>query len=156
MRVASSGLRSLIAWVIVLAGCAEPTEPTEPTLRSLAGTFVLQSVDGMPVPVLQLDYTNTRQYLLTDTLWADGRGHYTRATITAIDSVGRAYRAIQRTMGTGAYVIRGDTVDFPFTCPPGAMCIAPPVGWRLADGALVIAQRRTTGFMFVSRFQRIE
>jgi hypothetical protein len=157
MRVASSGLRSLIAVVIVLAGgCAEPTDPTDPALRSLEGTFVLQSVDSKPVPVLQVEYTYTRQFLLADTLWADGRGHYTRATITAIDSVGRTYRSIQRRMATGAYGIRGDTVDFPFKCPFGALCISPPVGWRLADGGLVLAQPHTTGFMFVSRFQRAE
>jgi hypothetical protein len=154
MRIASSKLQLFIACVFVLAsGCAEPTDPA---LRSLAGTFVLQSVDSMPLPVLQLDYTTTRQSLVADTLWADGRGHYSRATITAVDSVGRPYREIHRITITGAYTIRGDTVDFPFKCPPEAMCIEPPVGWRLADGDLVIAERRTTGFALVSRFHQVE
>jgi hypothetical protein len=154
MRIASSGLRTLIVWVGIAAiGCAEPTDPT---LRALEGTFVLQSVDGKPVPVLRLEYTYTREYLLTDTLWADGRGHYTRTTVTAIDSVARPYREIQARTRTGEYTIRGDTVDFAFSCPPLASCILPPIGWRLTDSEWVIAERGDPGFFFVSRFRRVE
>lgn len=155
MPSAGPKLRWLIVSSLLLAsGC---TAITDPLLRDWAGTFVLQSVDGAPLPVLKLDYTTTRQYLLADTLWADGRGHYARASIFETDSVGRPYRAIQRTMQTGTYqVTRGDTVEFASTCPPYADCIAPPVGWRANDSEWIIAQRQAVGFAFVSIFRRID
>jgi hypothetical protein len=141
-------------WVAGLVlGC---TSPTDAALGSLTGTYVLQSVDGAAVPVLQVGYTTFRQYLVTDTVVADGRGHYSRVRITEKVSTVGDYRDITRGAWTGTYTIRGDTVDFPYTCPMGAMCLAAPVGWRTADGSLVIADRRTTGFMFVSRFLRVQ
>ena len=158
MRVPPSALRSPIALAILLvAGCAEPTAPIAPALRTLTGTYVLQSVDGAPVPVLQLTYTFTRQLLLADTLSADGQGHYAEVILTAIDSVGTAYRTIQRATRSGEYQIRNDTeVVFPYTCPPFASCVNPPDGWLLSDGELVVAPLYTTGYMFVRRYKHVE
>ena len=156
MRVPSRHLGTLLAAAaFATSACTSSTAPTDPALRAFVGTFVLQSFDGAPVPVLRLDYGTTRQYLVADTVVADGQGRYTRVAVTRIDSVGRPYSTTQRQAWAGAYAVRADTLDFPFNCAPNALCLSPPVGWRKADGSLVIAYPSFQGFKQVSQFVRV-
>ena len=156
MHTPSCHLIAVLAAVAIgSVACASSTAPTDPALRAFVGTFVLQTFNGAPVPVLQLDYGTTRQYLVTDTVVADGQGRYTRVSVTRSDSVGRAYSITQRHAWSGTYAVRADTLDFLFNCPPNALCIRPPVGWRMANGSLVIAYTSTQGFQSVSQFVRL-
>ena len=156
MRVPSRHLGTLLTAAAFATGaCTSSTAPTDPALRAFVGTFVLQSFDGAAVPFLRMDYGTTRRYLVADTLVADGQGRYTQVEVTRIDSVGRPYSTTQRQAWAGAYAVRADTLDFPYNCPPNALCVRPPVGWRKADGSLVIAYPSTQGFMQVSQFVRV-
>ena len=139
--------RSYGGWIVAigalcLAACRDSVSPE----RSLRGAFALRSVDSKPLPLLQYDYSLTRAYLGADTLVFDGRGNLSRVTVSRIDSVQSTYSRVEQTTASGTYRIRNDTIEFPFTCPPGAYCIDPPVGWRLPGGGLVTAYRTTTGF----------
>ena len=136
------------------AACSSSTAP-DPALRAFVGVYALASVDGTPLPVLQLDYSTTRQYLVGDTVTADGTGHYSRVTVTRTDSVGKSYTAFSRQSVTGAYDVRADSVDLIVTCPPGALCVNPPIGWLSTDGSFTLAYRFTTGFKFVSHYYRV-
>lgn len=146
--------RLLILVTALAAAACSPSTAPDPTLRAFVGVYALASVDGIQLPVLQLDYSTTRQYLVADTIAANGTGHYTRVTVTRSDSVGKTYSAFTRQSITGAYEVRGDTVDFVMSCPPGALCVNPPIGWLSADGSFTLAYRLTTGFQFVSRYYR--
>lgn len=57
--------------------------------------------------------------------------------------------------GTTRQDLVADTIDVPVRCPPGTLCIDPPVGWRMADGSLVVAYRATQGFQGISHFGRV-
>ena len=75
MRVPSRHLGTLLAaTAFATSACTNSTAPTDPALRVFVGTFVLQSFDGAAVPVLRLDDGTTRQYLVADTVVADGQG----------------------------------------------------------------------------------
>lgn len=156
MRVFSRHLGTLLtAAALATSACTSSTAPADPALRVFVGTFVLQSFDGAAVPVLRQDDGTMRQYLVADTVVADGQGRYTRVAVTRSDSIGRPYSTTQRHAWAGAYAVRADTLDFPVNCPPNALCVPPPVGWRKVDGSLVIAYPTFQGFQAVSQFVRV-
>jgi hypothetical protein len=155
MRLASRWLLLLVSSALTLSAACE-ADPTDPIFRRFSGTFVLQTVDGTPVPAVRAEDSRARQSLLADTLWSDGKGNYERATMYALDSIGRPYHLVSRSKSAGTYSIRGDTVDFHFTCPANALCIQPPVGWRETDVDFVVANRGTNGFVYVLRFLKIQ
>lgn len=134
--------------------CSSATGP-DPSLRAFLGVYALASVDGSPVPVIQHDYSTTRQYLVADTIRADGIGHFSRTTVTRTDSVGRPYSSFYRESSASAYNVRADTIHFVYTCPPGAACVPPPIGWLSADGGFTLADDFTTGYNFISRYYRV-
>jgi hypothetical protein len=144
--------RQLVALgALVILGCTSPTDPR----GSLLGTFVLRSLDSKPVPALQYDNTFARYYVVAEALMFDGRGRGATTTVTRVDSIRRSFSASQNVAYRAEYAVRGDTIDFPFTCPSNALCVAPPVGWRLPNGGLVIASRTPTGFTFVKQYDQL-
>ena len=136
------------------AGCSDATSTQLPTLR---GSYALRTVDSLPLPVLQWEYTYTRQYLIADTLIFDGRHTVQHITVTRLDSTTSAYSEVHRQSYSSDYRLRGDTVDFLFRCPPTADCILPPIAWLEPDYTLVYAYRKyPTGFWRPSVYKRVK
>ncbi|MDQ6738547.1 MAG: hypothetical protein M3Z30_12705 [Gemmatimonadota bacterium] len=156
MKIPGPSLPPSLTLVTALcaAACSSSTAP-DPALRAFVGVYALASVDGTPLPVLQLDYSTTRQYLVADTIRADGIGHFSRTTVTRTDSVGRPYSSFYRESSASAYNVRADTIHFVYTCPPGAACVPPPIGWLSADGGFTLADDFATGYNFISRYYRV-
>src|SRR5438128_755800 len=102
--------------------------PTDPSLRAFQGVFVLQTVDGLPLPVVQNAFGQAQLRMRADTLGADGRGHYVEIMRQELDSLGNSYRAAQASRHTGHYTVRGDTVDFEIDCPAPCMRVLQPLG----------------------------
>jgi hypothetical protein len=144
--------RLALLGTLVVLGCRETVGP----LSGDGGTFVLRSLDAKPVPVLQYESTKLRQYLAADTMAFDGRSSVATITVVRIDSVGVAYTEVQRYPGTMEYRIRGDTIDFHYDCPPYALCASPPIGWREADGSLVVAYRSGKAWSNVKRYEQVQ
>jgi hypothetical protein len=144
---------TVAAVALLCAGCSEATSTQLPTLR---GSYALRTVDGVPLPVLQWEYGDARQYLIGDTLVFDGRHTVQHITVTRLDSIPGPYSEVHRQSYLSDYRLRGDTVDFLFRCPPNADCILPPVAWLEPDYKLVYAYRKyPTGFWPPSIYERV-
>ena len=122
----------------------------DPPLQLFQGTYVLRAVSEQPVPVAQV-IGEMRTTRLADTLYADGRGHYTESIVTEVDSLGGAYRLTTVTRPAGEYEVRNDTVRFVVNCPIGYFC-AYPKGW-FEDGWFLTLPSPATAP--VSRFERV-
>ena len=162
MHTTTRELALTIATVTLLCvGCSDATSTQLPTLR---GSYALRTVDGAPLPVLQWEYGDARQYLIGDTLNFDGRHTVQHITVTRLDSIPRPYSEFHRQSYSSDYRLRGDTVDFLFRCPPNAAlsgriradCALPPVAWLEPDNKLVYAYRKyPTGFWPPSIYERV-
>ena len=141
--------------VAVALGPVACETPADPALAAFAGTYVLRTVDDHALPVLIQDYGAWRYYRIADTLTLGPRGEYTRVLTLEIDSTGNGRRRLQRSTSDGSYVVRGDTLDFFFYCPPNASCVRPPIAWRSGNGELTLAYGTAQGFFEVSRFLRV-
>ena len=143
-------LYAVVAAVVCVA-CESPVHPAaDPALQLFQGTYVLRSVGEQPVPVAQV-VGNLRIARLADTLYADGRGHYTESIATELDSIGSAYRLTTDTRQAGEYEVRNDTVRFVVHCPMGYFCLYPK-GWFEGGLFLTLPSPATAP---VSRFERV-
>jgi hypothetical protein len=152
-RQSRQSLRITVFVAVVAPAFLGACRDQSPPPLALGSPYVLTSLDGQPPPVLQYDSGVLRQYLAADTLKFYEDGTYSDAVVSRIDSVGKTYTALQQGTGTGHYRLRGDSIDFAFTCPPNASCIAPPAGSRSLDGAITVAYRSNHGLVFVRRFE---
>jgi hypothetical protein len=125
-------VRLIFSGAMLVAACMEPQ--ADP-LRAFEGTFVLQSINGQPLPMIEQSSSTIRVMLVADTIVSDGRGHYTRRDVGEIDSLAVSHQQTRSSVFSGQYAMRGDTVEFPSscpvdvpcvelnTCPPGAQCV---------------------------------
>ena len=143
----------LLAAALLVAGCNDATAVVRSPLR---GTYALRTVDGAPLPYLQLENSLIRQYVLADTLVFDGKQTVAHITALRIDSVAHPHSDFRRDAGAYTYRLRGDTVEFVYSCPFGAYCLAPPVAWLKPGYRLGYAYRRyPSGFGPTSLYQRV-
>ena len=141
------------ALLLLCTGCSDATSSDVATLR---GVYALRTVDSSPLPILQWEDTYARQYLIADTLIFDGRHTVQHIIITRRDSVVHTYSKSDRQSYTSDYRLRGDTVDFLFSCPIYADCIAPPIGWLEPGFKLAYTHRKyPTGFWPPSLYERV-
>jgi hypothetical protein len=131
------------------AGCADSTAP-----RNATGVFVLRSFDGQPLPALTQDYPTLRFFLVADTIVFYANGEYTERSVVRVESTQPPSVSDQGGATDGTFAIRGDSIDFRFRCPPGALCIMPPLAWRSADG-FTTAYRSTTGLIEVKHYEQV-
>jgi hypothetical protein len=121
MRLLS--LKALLPVVALTVACHETTSPPPVVLRS----FVLESVDNQPVPVVihASGGDTTFLYWASLTLYEGGTAdiaahsrqvHATLPPREATDTSHYSYRII------------GDSLALDYPCPDAAICVAPPSG----------------------------
>lgn len=112
----------------VAVACADPA-------GSERGTYVLRTVGDSTVPFVEYEYGGSRTIEIADTISLDGRGGAREVSVSRTESAGQpgltsVFAAPRR------YAMRGDTVAFVYSCPPGAACVNPLVGYELVPGGL--------------------
>ena len=108
--------------VLILGAC---TEPRSTSPRTLAGLFVLQSIDDQLLPKLEpIGVPEIRATVVADTFVLDGRGHYTHRLVEEIESLTDSHKETRSSLSSGDYVVSADTsIEFEFRCPMGVFCI---------------------------------
>ena len=112
------------------AGCSDGSFGSE------RGVYVLRTVGDSTVPFVAYDGGGGyRLITLADTIALDGRGGAREVSVSRIETTGQpgtnsSYAAPRR------YSMRGDTVEFVFTCPPGAACVQQLAGYELVTGGM--------------------
>ncbi len=113
----------LCATCFVFAGCESPLSPSK-----VAGTYVLDSVRGSPLPIVMLKNEWNTITLLADTLrlHSDRRGE--EVLVQRIEyHDGSDESALTGTVQmTFSYHIRDKSIEITYPCPINANCIAPP------------------------------
>jgi hypothetical protein len=150
MRLETARRLLVVLATVAAAGCADSTAP----VRNATGVFVLRSFDGQPLPALTQDYPTLRFFLVADTIVFYGNGEYTESSVIRVESTQPPSVNDQGGRSEGTFAIRGDSIDFHLRCPPGALCIMPPLAWRSADG-FTTAYRSTTGLAEVKHYQQV-
>lgn len=119
-----------LALATVVAACEDPA-------GSERGVYVLRTVGDSTVPFVSFDpgTGSFRQVYVADTITLDGRGNSREASAYRVETPGQPDEN-RLYVGTTRYRLRGDTVTFVFTCPPGVDCIGPQVGYRLVTGGI--------------------
>lgn len=110
------------------AACADPA-------GSERGTYVLRTVGDSTVPFATYDVGTTRSIELGDTISLDGRGGSRESIAWRLESAGQA-PSTSSSVTTRRYSMRGDTVEFVFTCPGDAPCLLPLYGYELVAGGI--------------------
>jgi hypothetical protein len=124
----SRSTRGPLLFTIAMLLAASCTEPPVAPPHVFVGTFVLRSIDGQPIPILEVSAPAYHVTIVADTIVSDGRGRYTRRDVVEIDSLGASHSETRSTLDSGMYVARagGDTIEFPYPCPTNAVCSPPP------------------------------
>jgi hypothetical protein len=129
----SAILPSLLA--LLAAGC--DSDPVEP--RQVAAEFVLQSVNGAPLPAEKFDNGTFSFILLSETLRLEEDGSGTQESVHRTDFADPA-KPDQRTdsLFPLTYRLRGDRLEVSFHCPPNALCTEGPHLTGRMDGAALV------------------
>lgn len=136
-----------LALVFALAACDDPA-------GSERGTYVLRTVGDSTVPFVSYDGGTYRYVEVADTIALDGRGGAREVSVTRTDYTGQP--ALTNTYATPRrYSMRGDTVDFVFTCPPYAACVLQLAGYELVTGGMATFALDPTRPIAASFFERI-
>lgn len=132
----STPLRALAALALLLfAACDSPLDP-----ERVAGTYLLQTVDGAPLPAVTVENPGARVDRLSDLLELreDGTGRQQvrhRVTLRAPGSETTEESATWEFH----YVVRSGRVEITYQCAPNALCAAGPhLSGGLRDGRLVL------------------
>jgi hypothetical protein len=125
---------------LLAGGCDSPLSPSE-----AAGTYVLQSVGGSPLPVVVIDNAYATVTLLADTLRLkpDRTGTEVHAARVLTHGSGRPEATSAGQMPL-VYRLREGQIDIRYICPPEALCTmgaVPPhaTGRFTADGLVLRA-----------------
>jgi hypothetical protein len=140
----------LLLGAVLAAGCADATAPA----RTTTGVFVLRSFDGQPLPALTQDYPTLRFFIVADTIVFFDTGEFTESSVMRVESTQPPSVNFQGGGSEGTFAFRGDSIDFRLRCPPGALCIMPPLAWRSTDG-FTTAYRSTTGLIEVKHYEQV-
>ena len=121
-------LLPLVLALVVAAACDDPA-------GNERGAYVLRTVGDSTLPFVSYDGGTYRYFEIADTIALDGRGGAREVSVTRMESTGQpgqngVYAATRR------YSMRGDTVEFVFTCPPGASCVRQLAGYELVTGGM--------------------
>jgi hypothetical protein len=92
--------------------------PSEPTNANTAGTWALQTVNGIPLPYLYVQNGPDKGEVLSDLLILTSAGNFTEKTTIRRTVNGQVTTEPQADVGT--YVITGNTVTFFFTIGGGS------------------------------------
>jgi hypothetical protein len=120
--------------VLTLAAC---TEPQSDPPGAFQGTYVLQSVDGKPIPILMPSTAPFSMTLVADTFVFDVSGHYTRRLVESIDDSLTGSHHVNSTLDSGVYVAKDDTIEFPHPCIVNGVCVIQPFGVLEPSGDLL-------------------
>ena len=126
-------LPSLLA--LLAAGC--DSDPVAP--RQVAAEYVLQSVNGAPLPAERFDNGTFSFILLTEVLRLERDGSGTHESVHRTDFADPA-KPDQRTdsLFPVTYLLRGDRLEVSFYCPPNALCTEGPHLVGRMDGAALV------------------
>lgn len=118
------------------AGCdSNPLEPGE-----VAGEYVLESVNGSPLPAEVWAAEPASYHLLAEKLRLKSSGAGTHARVQRVDWADPAKTdEISSSTSDLNYRVRGERIEITYFCPPNALCATGPhaVG-RLEGGTLVL------------------
>jgi len=102
-------MRRIVPLVLCLAlACGGDSTTSEPTTASLAGTWSLQTINGIPLPFVIAQTATTKAEVLSDIVTATAAGTYTEVTQTRTTVNGQATTTTDNDAGT--YTISGNTV----------------------------------------------
>lgn len=114
---------ALALLLTTLAGCGSPVAP-----EGAAGRFVLETVDGEPLPAVMVTHDHGATYILADTVWlaTDGIGERHTTYRTTDYQASNVYRS----ENPFTYVRDGTGIRITFDCNDvtimAASCVAPP------------------------------
>lgn len=126
-------LPSLLA--LLAAGC-DATNLLQP--EEVAGEYVLESLNGSPLPAVWFSSETATFHVLADTLrlGADRLGSHVRAART--DYPDARPDEVHTATGQLSYRIRSRRIEFGYTCPPTALCTPPPHTLGRLDGSTLV------------------
>lgn len=118
------------------------------------GVYVLRTVGDSTVPFDQYEAGDYRVITVADTIVLDGRGGSRETSVSRIETANQpgtnsSYSAPRR------YAMRGDTVEFVYTCPPGAACVLQLAGYELVTGGMATFALYPQYPIAVSFFERV-
>ena len=117
--------RAALLAIVLLAGCGEPLGPED-----VAGTYVLRSIAGEPLPAVSLASGDGTFRIVADTLRlrADGTGRrLTTAEIElAVAPAGEDGQEVVRGERALRFRVVGARVEIEYVCGINEMCVAPP------------------------------
>lgn len=140
-----------LAVILLTAACAACLDGS---VRDEAGTYVLRTVGDSTVPFARYQSGDYRIITVADTIVLDGEDGARESSVARIETStnpGTDYFS----NGASRYAMRGDTVEFVFTCPPNAMCASPGVGYKLVAGGMVTFPLDRSNAVATSRFEKI-
>jgi hypothetical protein len=137
MRSSRSTIRLLLAFGLsVSVACDDPLRP-----KDVAGTYVLRSVRGDPLPALLWESDGARLRMVADTLVlnADGTGY----EVSHLEFTNALHTTAGRHESPFTFAIRDGRLEGSYFCPPEVACLGillllrgefTPTGLRLDAG----------------------
>lgn len=126
----------VLACIAVLAiGCGTPTDA-----KPLAGTYVLRTIAGDPLPALAWQTEYTAIHIVADTLLIRPRGRAEERRMVEVHSfVPHHSQKVHTTRSELGIRFAPGRLELTYVCPPNANCVAGPhlIG-RLTDEGLTI------------------
>lgn len=94
-------------------GGTGPVTPVTPTGPSVAGTFVLQTVDGKTLPAVAAENSNgTRQEVLSDSVMMTASLNWTESGVFRVTNLSTGAVTTETRTGSGTYTESSGTVRF--------------------------------------------
>lgn len=108
---------------LVLAGCDSPLAPS-----GVAGTYVLVSIEGSPIPALYLEDEWSSSIIIADTLrlGSDRSGERITVQETEWRYPGHESTTVDTFSQSFTYALKDRRIEISFFCPPFANCAPPP------------------------------
>src|SRR5262245_33050304 len=103
-------LRQLIGLVLILAAACRKDTPTQPTPESAAGTWLLTSVNGAPLPFAISQTSTQKDEILSNVATLTAAANYTSTFQIRTTISGQA--TISTMSESGAFSIQGSTITF--------------------------------------------
>lgn len=120
---------------LLAAGCdSSPLEPGE-----VAAEYLLESVNGSPLPAVTWNSEPVSHHLLSETLRLRANGEGTHTRVVRVDWADPA-KADEVSGGISdlTYSVRGERIEITYFCPPNALCAAGPHAIGRVEGATLV------------------
>jgi hypothetical protein len=108
-------MKWLLVSVLLTIGCKSSLSPK-------GELFVLQSIEGVPLPAAYAENRNLNLRIIADSLWLTSLTAGERRTRFEVDAAGKTQMNVEKF----DYVRSGDHIEISLRCPPNALCIRPP------------------------------